>query len=88
MYNCGQNVYSLRTSPWTTCVLASTACEHTLLLRLLAADNPQVLHTITRMLYAQLSTVILPGFTSVISPLIHSFHSTYYNKHQIKKGIK
>lgn len=86
--SCGQNVYSLRTTSWITCVFASTAsgCEGTLLPA--RVNKSQFLHTVTDTFYAQLSTYIFSTLTSVKIRVFHLIHTTYNYKHQIKKGKK
>ncbi len=86
MHNCGQNVYSLRTTPWTTCVGASTA-SHAAPRR--TADhgyNPRVIRSFVRTLSQWFSTVGVHKFTSVYYSLFHAIHTTYNYLHELKKG--
>lgn len=65
MHSCGQNVYSLSTNRWITCVFASTASEDTLLPFPLCANNSQVFHTAIDRFFTQLSTL----FFSISTPV-------------------
>ena len=85
---CGQNVYSLSTNRWITCVFVSTVGRYESTYPSTRVNKPQFLHTFTDMFYAQLLTCIYSANTSVRSLVFHFIHIAYNYKHQIKKGKK
>lgn len=83
---CGQFVYSLRTTLWTTCVRSSTTLPGSALPGTSHGYNPLFIHTSIRMLSQDLSTAFLDKITPVFDTLIHDIHSTYNYLHEQKKG--
>jgi hypothetical protein len=84
--SCGQDVYSQRIDTRITCVFISTVgLDHAQSIAL-HGYNLRIVHTFIPRLSAHFSTSKALSFTSVMSRLIHDFHSTYNYFNQIKKG--
>ncbi len=86
MHSCGQDVYSLGTTRWISCVFMSTGFYQISYITATPAYNPLSVHSIVPISSPVFSTVRLRNFTSVISEFIHGIHSTYSYSHKLKKG--
>lgn len=86
MRSCGQDVYSLGSTHWITCVFVSTGLQQIGHTATIHAYKSLSIHSIIPNSSPVFSTVKLHNFTSVIDWLIHGIHSTYSYSHELKKG--